>query len=115
MSKHGGGARDDAEPVSATTQLQSLSMALAGIRRRLADGTPPERSVLDRVAGSLAAHPSAGERDSATAGAMIVLMDEIVGLVGQLEHERDAVRQRIRAWGQHQRAHSTYAARRPSR
>lgn len=115
MSKDGGGARENRERASVMSQLQSLSMALAGIRRRLASGTPPEHSALDRLAVSLPPLQSTDERDLAISSALIALMDEIAGLVGQLELERDALRQRIRAWGQHRRAHATYAAGRPPR
>lgn len=114
MSKDGGGESENQEP-SATIELRASSMALAGIRRRLANGMPPEPGALDGIATAISPLPSACERDSAAFGAMIALMDEIAGLVGQLELERDVLRQRIRAWVQHRRAQSTYAAGRPPR
>ena len=115
MSKDGGGKSENQEPASATIELRSSSMVLAGIRHRLAIGMPPERGVLDSIAASLSPLPSASERDPAAFGALIALMDELAGLVGQLEFERDALRQRIRAWAHHRRAQSTYTAGRPPR
>lgn len=114
MSKDGGGENENQEP-AATIELRASSMALAGIRRRLANGMLPEPGALDSIAASLSPLLSAGERDSAAFGALIALMDELAGLVGQLELERDALGQRIRAWAHHRRAQSTYAAGRPPR
>lgn len=115
MANVGDGDRQGSGQASATLQLLSLSTALAAIRRRLAQGSAPEHDALDGLAASLRSLPSAGGRDSAAADATTAVMDEIAGLVGQLEIERDALGQRIRAWRQHRRAQSSYGAGRPPR
>lgn len=115
MSEDGGAEHADLEPASMAVELRSSGVALAGIRRRLAHGMAPDRVALDSIAASLSPLPPAGEHDSAAVGAMLALLDEISGLVGQLELERDALRQRIRTWAQHRRAQSTYAAGRSPR
>ncbi|MFL5338025.1 MAG: hypothetical protein ACJ8H8_33865 [Geminicoccaceae bacterium] len=95
--------------------LLGACVATAEARRQLAAGG---MIALDRLQARLAAVPvqvaRGGDAPCADA-ALVALLDELGGLVGQLEAELEAARARLIAADRHRHAEQTYtAARRPA-
>ena len=99
--------------MAADVRLRALGAAIAGIRQRLASGTAPERATLEQLLSAMRPlpMPSAGG-GTAVESALIALLDEICGLVGQLEAERGAIAASVRAVGRHRQAKAAYGIRR---
>ena len=96
-------------------RLLDLCAATAELRRRLAATGPRIDAALHaRLAALVAGLPeaAAGARDRA---ALMALLDELAGLVGQLELEREAARSRIAALERHRQAQRSYDGGRPRR
>ena len=90
-------------------RLRELCASTADARRRLAAAAPHGLGDLQvRLAAILhgLSQPEIDRRDRAS---LMVLMDEIGGLVGQLEVEREAARARIAALDRHRQAQFCYA------
>lgn len=85
--------------------LAEVCAALAEARRRIAAG---HDAPLARLPGRLASLVVAGPR--ADSAALIALLDELMGLVGQLELERAAIGARLTALERHRRAGRHYTA-----
>lgn len=90
-------------------RLAELCASTADARRRLATVAPQVPGDLHaRLAAIVAeltqAQVGPGDRDS-----LLGLLDEIGGLVGQLELEREAIRARILALDRHRQAQLSYA------
>ena len=98
--------------MAADVRLRALGAAIAGIRQRLASGTAPERATFEQLLSAMRPlpMPSAGD-GTAVESALIALLDEICGLVGQLEAERGAIAASVRAVG-HRQAKAAYGIRR---
>ena len=81
-------------------------IAAAEARRRLASGDTIDLDRLQARLGDLRG-PAAGDGRQA---ALLALLDELGGLVGQLEAELEAARARLVAADRHRRAEITYGA-----
>lgn len=85
--------------------LVEVCAALAAARRRLAAGRDaPLADLSRRLTDILAA-----DARSATPPALIAALDELAGLVGQLELEQAALGSRLATLGHHRRARRSYA------
>ena len=99
----------EGEAVSAgdlATPLLEACIAAAEARRRLASGHTIDLDRLQARLGDLRG-PAAGDGRQA---ALLALLDELGGLVGQLEAELEAARARLVAADRHRRAEITYGA-----
>ena len=99
----------EGEAVSAgdlATPLLEACIAAAEARRRLASGDTIDLDRLQARLGDLRG-PAAGDGRQA---ALLALLDELGGLVGQLEVELEAARARLMAADRHRRAEITYGA-----
>ena len=96
-------------------RLLDLCAATGELRRRLAaTGPRVDAALRARLAALVAGLPeaAAGARDHA---ALMALLDELAGLVGQLELESEAARARIAALERHRQAQRSYDGGRPRR
>lgn len=96
-------------------RLLDLCASTAELRRRLAAmGPRVDDSLRARLAALVAglSDAAAGDRDR---DALMALLDELAGLVGQLELEREAARARIAALERHRLAQRSYDGGRPRR
>ncbi len=89
-------------------RLRDLCASTAELRRRLAATAPQTdanlRARLHALVGGL---PPLGTVQADRA-ALMALLDELAGLVGQLELEREAARARIVALDRHRQAQHSY-------
>ena len=83
--------------------------ATADARRRLAAAAPHGLGDLQVLLAAILHGLSQPEIDRRDRASLMVLMDEIGGLVGQLEVEREAARARIAALDRHRQAQLCYA------
>lgn len=99
--------------LAADVRLRALGTAVAGIRQRLASGAAPDSAALEQLLGAMRPLPTprAGG-GAAIESALIALLDEICGLVGQLEAERGAIAASVQALGRHRQAKVAYGIRR---
>jgi hypothetical protein len=95
-------------------RLVELCATAAEARRRLAAAAPHGPGDLQARLGAILAGLGAAQIDARDRAALLALLDEIGGLVGQLELEREAARARLVALDRHRQAQSSYAkGRRP--
>lgn len=95
-------------------RLRELGATTADARRRLAAAAPHGPGGLKSLLAAIANGLSQAEIDLRDRAALMVLLDEIGGLVGQLELERESARARIVALDRHRQAQLSYAmGRRP--
>ena len=102
----------EGEAVSAgdlATPLLEACIAAAEARRRLASGDTIDLDRLQARLGDLRG-PAAGNAADGRHAALLALLDELGGLVGQLEVELEAARARLMAADRHRRAEITYGA-----
>ena len=84
--------------------LGAICAALAQARRNIADGRDvPLAPLRERLAAILTEPPDRHE----DAG-LLTLLDEVAGLVGQLELEREDARARLAAFERHRLARQSY-------
>src|SRR5262245_10991898 len=89
-------------------RLRELCAVTADLRRRIAAAAPGVPGDLQaRLAAIVAGLPEA-EIDARDRAPLLALLDEIGGLVGRLELEREAVRARIKALDRHRLAQLSY-------
>jgi hypothetical protein len=103
--------------VSATDRggrLRELCATTADARRQLAASAPHGPGDLQSRLVAIAHGLSGAEINRRDRASLMVFLDEIGGLVGQLELEREAARARIVALDRHRQAQLSYAkGRRP--
>ena len=90
-------------------RLRELCATTADARRRLAAAAPHGLGDLQLRLAAIVHGLSQPEIDWRDRASLMVLMDEIGGLVGQLEVEREAARVRIAALDRHRQAQFCYA------
>ena len=90
-------------------RLRELCATTADARRRLAAAAPHGLGDLQLRLAAIVHGLSQPEIDWRDRASLMVLMDEIGGLVGQLEVEREAARARIAALDRHRQAQLCYA------
>lgn len=104
------GTRGSAAPgTDRGRRLRDLCAATADARRRLAAAAPHGLGDLQMRLAAILHGLSQPEIDRRDRASLMVLIDEIAGLVGQLEVEREAVRARIAALDRHRQAQLCYA------
>jgi hypothetical protein len=86
--------------------LIEVCAALAEARRRVAAGRDAQLARLSSRLADLVVT----EAPQTASPALIALLDELMGLVGQLELERAAVGARLAAFERHRRARRSYIA-----
>ena len=86
--------------------LPGLCAELAAARRRIVAGG---EAALAGLAARLTAVLAAGRAERASPAA-VALLDEIAGLIGELEQEHAAARARLAALARHRRAGRSYTA-----
>ena len=84
--------------------LGAICAALAQARRNIADGRDVPLTPLRERLAALLTEPSHRHEDVA----MLALLDELAGLVGQLELEREDARARLAAFERHRLARQSY-------
>ena len=85
--------------------LMEVCAALAAARQSLAAGCDvPLADLSHRLAQALAA-----DDPQAASPALVAVLDEVMGLVGQLELERGALGSRLAALERHRQARRSYA------
>jgi len=95
-----------AECIGATDDrgLGAICAALAQARRNIADGRDVPLAPLRERLAAILTEPSHRHEDAA----MLALLDELAGLVGQLELEREDARSRLAAFERHRCAQQSY-------
>jgi hypothetical protein len=97
-------------PAGPDGRLRELCAAVAEARRRIANGGAEAAPLLPtRLVTLLAGLPAAMAGGRGDPGALISLLDEVAGLAGQLELEREAVHAQMAAADRHRRAGRSYA------
>ena len=92
-----------------------LCAATADIRRRIAAGVPESLASLQTRLGSILERLSHVDLASRSRAPLLALLDEVSGLVGQLELERAEARARVAAFDHHRRAERRYTVVREDR
>jgi hypothetical protein len=94
----GGAEGCDAAEVMTAERLYALGAAIAALRRRMAAGESPDPTTLQRLLEGNLSQPLQWERHPAPDGPRLAVLDELSGLIGELERERDVIQARMRAW-----------------
>lgn len=110
----GGAAGQGMPPQEAAARLGALGAALGGIRRRLALGLPPDHELLRQTQASCPDMRAIAQSDAVIEAALLGLLDELGGLVADLERERAALRALIQSGDRQRQALASYAAQSPS-
>jgi hypothetical protein len=84
--------------------LGPICATLAQARRNIADGRDVPLTPLRERLAAILTEPSHRQEDAA----MLALLDELAGLVGQLEFEREDARSRLAAFERHRCAQQSY-------
>lgn len=96
-------------------RLRELCASTAELRRQLAAAGPQADATLRARLTALLARLPAAAADPRDQAGFMALLDELAGLVGQLELEREAARARSVALERHRQAQLSYARGRQGR
>lgn len=101
---------DHPEPTALEARLRAAAEMTAHARRDLARGEMPDLQQLMAVVGAIDTElgllPASSAREIRSA--LVILMDEIGALAGELNDQRADVAARLRASSRHQRAGAAY-------
>lgn len=107
---NGGGANDPAlgsdGQVEGAPGLGDVAAVLGALRSRMAAGEAPDAVALQRLLEPVP--PALAEAGPLSRGAQLAVLDELDCLIGELERERAALRQRIAGWRRARQAEASY-------